>query len=380
MFFLITILFITMLLYCGIILWLTIGNIFSTHSSQPSKFPSISVIVAIRNGEHALLYLIKDLLAQKYPGSLEFILVDDESEDQTGEIIKNISKKDNRFIYETSKKGDISLLMKKKALDAGIKRANYEWLLFTDADCRVPSTWVRGISRYFKRNNDYVIGYSSVRSGSSLLNKFQSLDYFLLLISARGASHFKHPLACTGQNQAYRKSVFNKVGGFTKINKQIQGDDSLFLNICKKWGNAVVVFADHTDCHVIARQEKTWRSLLTQRIRWSGDANIMYRINFSFYLMLLGFFVLHCALISLFFISIFYPFFFTVLVKFLSIKFSVEFFLYFTGSRQLDKSIDFLEFIAWYIIHIPYIVLMGICSFFAEKISWKGRKLHSLML
>ena len=39
---------------------------------------------------NSALYLISDLSAQKYSGMLEFILVDDESEDTTSKIIKEI--------------------------------------------------------------------------------------------------------------------------------------------------------------------------------------------------------------------------------------------------------------------------------------------------
>ena len=45
--------------------------------------PGISIIVAIRNGQESLPQLIDDLISQNYIGPLEFILIDDESTDQT---------------------------------------------------------------------------------------------------------------------------------------------------------------------------------------------------------------------------------------------------------------------------------------------------------
>ena len=109
-----------------------------------------------------------------------------------------------------------------------------------------------------KTLNDYVIGHSVVKLDNKLLNLFQSIDFFLLLVAARGAANLMHPWACTSQNQAYRKSLYQKVGGFSRIKNQIEGDDSLFLNVCRKRGKAVVVFADALQSHVTARQEKTW--------------------------------------------------------------------------------------------------------------------------
>ena len=369
-------LFIVMIMYSGLLLWLTIGNIFSNKKNTTSEFPPVSIIVAIRNGENTLPHLIADLSVQQYRGKLEFILVDDESTDTTSQIIKDIMKKDKRFIYVISTSGNSSLHLKKRALDAGISIAQNEWLLFTDVDCRVPSGWVAGMAAYFSCENDYVIGHSDVKSGKTLLNLFQSLDYFLLLVAARGATNLMHPWASTGQNQAYRKSLYKKVGGFSRIKNQIQGDDSLFLNLCRKLGKTIIVFADDFQSHVVARQEKTWILFFHQRLRWSGDANIMWKVNVSFYLLMLGFFLLHLMLISFVFISISVPNYFTVLVKVLMIKFILEFLLYFSGIRWLDKPVNFIGFTLWFFIHIPYIVLMGLGSFFVKKLSWRGRKLR----
>ena len=378
MIYILNFLFVAMVIYSGLLLWLIIGNIFSYKKDTISEFPPVSIIVAIRNGQNSLHNLIVDLSAQNYPGKLEFILVDDESTDATSNIIHEISQKDKRFIYESSANGNGSLQLKKKALDAGVNRAQNEWLLFTDVDCRVPSGWVAGMASYFSSENDYVIGHSNVKSGNTVLHLFQSLDYFLLLAAARGSANLRHPVACTGQNQAYRKSLYQKVGGFSKIKNHLQGDDSLFLNLCRKWGKAVVVFADDLQSFVMARQEKTWSSLLNQRLRWSGDANIMWRVNVVFYLLMLGFFLLHLTFISLFCISILHTYYFTVLVKFLIIKFILEFLLYFSVCRQLDQSLQCIKFILWFFIHIPYIVIMGFGSFLANKLSWRGRELHLL--
>ena len=71
-----------------------------------------------------------------------------------------MSTKDKRFKYESSVNGDSALNHKKRALDAGIQIAHSEWLLFSDADCRLKSTWVRGMAAYFNDEVDYVIGLS----------------------------------------------------------------------------------------------------------------------------------------------------------------------------------------------------------------------------
>ena len=72
-------------------------NKFKRKISSPQIFKPIenntvpiSVIIAVKNGANSLLSLIKCLKNQTYSGVLEFIIVDDESNDDTYKIIKNI--------------------------------------------------------------------------------------------------------------------------------------------------------------------------------------------------------------------------------------------------------------------------------------------------
>ena len=51
----------------------------------------------------------------------------------------------------------------------------------------------------------------------------------------------------------------------------------------------------------------------------------------------------------------------------------IEFILYFIGVRQFDKKIQVIDFTFWFMIHIPYIVCMGVGSFFAHQLGWRGR-------
>ena len=101
-----------------------------------------SIILCVRNGESSLPHILHDLSNQIYNGNLEFIIVDDDSNDKTKEIILEFVEKDFRFKYVHSSSDSTSLNHKKKALNAGIKNALYEWLLFTDVDCRLNKKWV----------------------------------------------------------------------------------------------------------------------------------------------------------------------------------------------------------------------------------------------
>ena len=76
--------------YITILLFFCIGTInFTNKRTIRSKISGISVIVAIRNGGDSTNNIIKYLKNQSYEDSVEFILVDDESTDNTRKFIED---------------------------------------------------------------------------------------------------------------------------------------------------------------------------------------------------------------------------------------------------------------------------------------------------
>ena len=330
--------------------------------------PNISIVLCVRNGQDSIESILNNFSKQIYNGKIEFLIVDDDSNDSTAEKIKFFSNSDDRFIYLNTKNFSSNLKYKKKALSLGIKNAKYSFLLFTDVDCQIGPNWVSTISKYIS-NTDYVIGYSEIKPTNSLVSKFQSIDFKMLMFAALGCSLNGFSMACTGQNQGYKKSIYNKLNGFNKIKHLLQGDDSIFLQLCKK-ENIKVFFSEDSESHVIAKTHTSWKEFILQRIRWAADANIMWKYNFIFFLIILSTFITNfLVLILIFYINIFS---FLLLIMF---KFILEFFVYYKGSRRLNKKIDLYSFLLWYIIQPFYIVMAGILSYLNYKFSWRERQI-----
>ena len=186
-----------------------IGLLKLSDKSKLSINQSVSIIVAIRNGEKSLSRLIQSLADQDYKGKLEFILVDDQSTDNTKDIIQKIQARDSRFKYVSSNEVDYKLLkFKKRALHAGIKKSQNDILLFTDVDCTLSSSWIKSMASYFDNKVDYVIGFSRAKYVHGLANLFQRIDFLILMFSSAATCQLKYPLASSGQNQAFRRKIF----------------------------------------------------------------------------------------------------------------------------------------------------------------------------
>ena len=335
--------------------------------NSSNRNPSVSVIVAIRNGEKSISKLIDCFLKQNYSGDIEFVLVDDQSSDSTKFLIKDIEKKDLRFKYVSSLDGSNKLNHKKRALDAGIKTSNNSILLFTDVDCIVSPNWVEEMAKSFDDNTDYVIGLSRAKLKFGFANLFQRVDFLILFFSAVAATYIKYPLASSGQNQAYRRDLFEKVGGYSKISNLLMGDDSIFLQLCLKHDINVKFCLGH-DSFVYCRSEKTWKSLLIQRARWAGDGKIMWKYNFPFFMIMVSTVVINLLILVLLFWSWSY-----LLLAVIAIKFILEGMLAYIGSYKLNQKISINEFVFWFILNVPYVCAMCFASFFVRFISWKSR-------
>ena len=75
----------TFIIYYGSLIIYFIGNIKNIPQLLSNQNMNISVIIAIKNGAISLPNLLSDLQQQEYKGVMEFILIDDESEDESDE-------------------------------------------------------------------------------------------------------------------------------------------------------------------------------------------------------------------------------------------------------------------------------------------------------
>ena len=359
--------------YYGVVLLLLRSSILNSNSKTNSNNSiSVSVIVAVRNGTISLPILLNDFTQQTYSGEMEFIIVDDESTDGTAKIIREYSEIYPTIKYMNSSSGDSALSHKKRALDAGINYSSGEILLFTDVDCRVPNKWVQSMVSYFSADVDYVIGNSQTPDSVNWISSFQQMDYLMLMSAACGSVNRNWYWSSTGQNQAYRKCVYDDCGGFTSLSKYLQGDDSLFLQICRRnIEQFKAVFVYEKDATVTCRKETKIISLLKQRIRWSGDARYMWKFNPVFFTMVVATFLsnllIMTSLILVFLDGSVLP----ILVTSLLIKLLIEYLFMKKGQLLFNQQLSFFKFFLWFLPQIPYVVIMGLGSFFTNNISWR---------
>ncbi|MBN1542744.1 glycosyltransferase [candidate division KSB1 bacterium] len=266
-------LFAVSILYALVLLALTTGL---RKLPKPAKtirrLPFVSIIVAARNEETEIPILLQSLGEQDYPcDRFEIIIADDGSSDDTPARIRKFiashpKLRTTSFVVSDREK---AISPKKNALRQAISRATGEWLLLTDADCRPGPGWISAVARYFSTEIEMVIGFSPLERpclctpGHYLL----ALDSLALAALAAATTGWGAPATCNGRNLAYRKALYERVGGFSRIEKFVSGDDDLFLAQVLLSGGSRIAYADTADAIVPTRLLSGWREFFHQRLR-----------------------------------------------------------------------------------------------------------------
>ncbi|MFH1570463.1 MAG: glycosyltransferase [Gemmatimonadota bacterium] len=220
--------------YLGAAAWLGAGirrsAVRSAGAAAPA--PAVSVVVAARDEEAHLGACLESLRHQDYGGDLEIVVVDDGSADRTGQVAAEIAAGAGAPIVALRAPDPPRYRCRKKsALAAGIAACHGELLLFTDADCRVPPAWVRSTVAAFGEGVGLVAGYARPRFERGLRYRLLGLDNLAVAALGAGSSGMGFPLSCTGRSFAYRRAVYDEVGGFESIGHLVGGDDVYFARL-----------------------------------------------------------------------------------------------------------------------------------------------------
>lgn len=359
------------LVYAGVVLLFRFGLRFPSQPQEHNQ-PLVSVVIAVRNEEKNLPELLAALRQQRYPlERWELIIVDDNSTDGTQSLLQAALKVHPNLKIFSLLGTNTPLRYKKAALAVGIHNAQGEIILTTDADCRMGPDWIATMAGYFTAEVGIVVGYSAMEGIDNLLVKWQSLDYLMLMAAAQGITNLGFAWACSGQNWAFRKALFDRVGGYQLLHDRTAGDDTLFMQIIKKKTRARAIFAAHPGAWVRTEALPELKSFLRQRIRWSSEANYIHRINPLFFLVILATFLSNLAPLLLLLLWLVGLKVGGLALGLLGIKLAAEGLLAARALKVYHREDLRMVFPLWFITQMPYVVFMGLASFWGNRIGWK---------
>jgi len=341
------------------------------YSAQSLSHASVSVVIAARNEETHIKNCLTSLLNQNHAfENLEIIVVDDQSEDNTADIVSSFQDKGIRLIQIGN---DEKVGGKKVALARGIAAATNGIIVTTDADCVFPETWLNSLVSYREKTDAvFVAAPVMFRKEKNLFEKFQTLDFLSLQGITASAVHSNQFNMCNGANLLYTKDAFNGVKGFAGIDHIASGDDMLLMEKIEKAYPGKVKYCYSRDAIVTTEPAESMKAFLQQRIRWASKAG-----NYSnawIKVILLIVFLVNVGLISVFITGFFDSFYFRAFGIFMMMKALSELPFMIRTARFFNK----VKLIPWFIpsqiLHILYTITAATFGM-VTTYTWKGRKL-----
>jgi len=350
--------------------WLQLPMYKSSENFVPTT--SITVIIPARNEANNIVACLRGLVAQQYPTNLlQILVIDDDSEDETADIVALMGK-EFPFVACIHLNKDHTLQShKKRAIEKGIAAATGELIICTDADCSHHPLWLTTlVQRYEQGGVEFIAAPVVYETKSSLLSVFQSLD-FITLQGITGASVSQHFHAmCNGANIAYSKKAFEEVHGFDGIDALPTGDDMLLMHKIYKRYPYSVVWLKCKEAIVTTQDCPSWYAFFQQRIRWASKA--AYYEDKRMFWVLLFVYLLNMALLIAALAIIFLNLSLWPLLFWLAVKTMVELIFLLPVADFFGRNKWLIVFPLLQPVHIVYTVIAGWLGRFGSY-QWKGR-------
>ncbi|MBS0011650.1 MAG: glycosyltransferase [Bacteroidales bacterium] len=227
----------------------------------------LSLVIPFRDEGHNITSLLKDISRQNLdPEYYEVIFVDDGSTDTTRAILDSTALSlPGMKILDAGGRG------KKEAMALGLEHARGDFIVSTDADCRLDKDWLQQIFNCLVNDDpDMIIGAVDIIDTGSLMNRFVQLEFLGLQAITEFFARKGRPVMCNAANLCFRHPGPEKYRSMVRLNIP-SGDDMFLMEAYRKEGKTIT-WLDAPGSIVKTHFPSSFRSLIKQRIRWTSKS------------------------------------------------------------------------------------------------------------
>jgi cellulose synthase/poly-beta-1,6-N-acetylglucosamine synthase-like glycosyltransferase/peptidoglycan/xylan/chitin deacetylase (PgdA/CDA1 family) len=219
----------------------------------------VSVLIPAYNEEKVIAKTVERILESDYR-SLEIVVVDDGSQDNTSGVLRGRFDNDPRVSLVRVSNGG-----KAKALNIGLSHAQGDIVVALDADTQFATDTISRLVRWFTDPRvGAVAGNAKVGNRTNMITRWQALEYIVAQnLERRALAALGTLTVVPGAVGAWRRSALTEQGGFQS--DTLAEDQDLTISL-QKAGYRV-----RFDSSAIAYTEapSTFRGLAKQRFRWA---------------------------------------------------------------------------------------------------------------
>jgi len=232
----------------------------------PDPAPLVSILVPARNEEKNIGHCLESLLRQDYT-NFEVVVLDDNSEDATAEVVRRTAATDSRIRLVTGKPLPEGWSGKPYACYQAAKQARGNWLLFVDADTtHSPDMLRRTLELAIESKATLISGFPRQITTSLSQKIAVPMIYFILMSLVPmwwlHRSSKKLPSVAYGAFFLFPADAYWGFGGHEAVKSRILEDIWLGLEVSRHGGRHLAVdLSDVVACHMYSNLGTTWEGL-----------------------------------------------------------------------------------------------------------------------
>jgi hypothetical protein len=197
------------------------------------SLPPLSLILTPHDEAEKLERHLPSLLRQYYPSGYQVIVVAEQGYPDTDDTLKRIAhahaqQPSHAKLYITHIPSSSRYMSRKKlAVTLGVKAAQTEWVVLTEAGCEPASDrWLLTMAAHCSDDVNLVVGYGNYNSSTSAFKRFERLhEASYLMRECRGTAY-----RTNSNNLMFRKSEFMAQDGYLGNLNLIRGEYDFIVN------------------------------------------------------------------------------------------------------------------------------------------------------
>jgi len=224
------------------------------HTNNLGK-PILSVLIPARNEQNSIGRTLQTITQQTYR-NIEIIVLDDHSDDRTGQIVNSIANTEPRLRLIQGKPLPSGWIGKNWACHQLAKEANGEILLFIDADVQLAPEAIASALRHLENNNADALSVFPTQILQSLgerlivpLMNWLLLSFLPLHLVFRSSN--PKFIAANGQFMLIRENLYSGIGGHAAVKDKIV-EDMEIARLIKNSGKKIITLlgGELISCHM----------------------------------------------------------------------------------------------------------------------------------
>ena len=256
----------------------------------------VSIVMPCYNEAGSIGKAIENLLNMNYPKNMiEIIVVDDQSKDNSVDIVRQYTKKykNVRLIVNKRNSGGAA-----EPTNIGIKAAKYDYIAVADADSYPEKDALIKMIGFLQKDKTIggVTGAVLTKDPKTFMQNLQALEYIVISFARKLLDYIDSVYVTPGPFALYRKEILFEIGLFDK--KNMTQDIEIVWRMMSHGYKARMSL----DAKIYTITPKTFKGWWRQRVRWNigGTQTLVKYKKWTFRRNMLGMFIIPFFSASLF--------------------------------------------------------------------------------